>query len=102
MIGFYGSTPAYRPALDAEGLGELQPELNRLSKEGDWAAMSALVTDEVLETIAICGIPDEVAGKLVERYGDIVQRISPVGYSTGKEIAKATLTALKKLLVQAA
>ena len=101
MIGFYGSTPAYRPALDAEGMGELQPELNRLSKQGDWAAMSALVTDEVLDTFAICGTPDEVAGKLVERYGDIAERISPVGYSTDKETAKATLIALKKLLVQA-
>jgi alkanesulfonate monooxygenase SsuD/methylene tetrahydromethanopterin reductase-like flavin-dependent oxidoreductase (luciferase family) len=98
MIGFYGSTPAYRPALDAEGMGELQPELNRLSKEGDWAGMSALVTDEVLDTIAICGTPDEVARKLVDRYGDIAERISPVGYTTDKEVAKAMVVALKKVL----
>ena len=102
MIAFYGSTPAYRPALDAEGMGELQPELNRLSKQGDWAAMTALITDEVLDTIAICGTPDEVAGKLLERYGDIAERISPVSYSTGRETARATLIALQKLLVQVA
>jgi probable F420-dependent oxidoreductase len=98
MIGFYGSTPAYRPALDIEGLGELQPKLNKLSKEGDWAGMSALVTDEVLETIAITGTSAEVAQKLVDRYGDIAQRISPVGYTTDKEIAKSVLAELKKLL----
>ncbi len=98
MIGFYGSTPAYRPALEAEGIGELQPELNRLSKQGDWAAMSALVTDEVLDTIAISGTPDTVARKLVERYGDIAQRLSPVGYTTDKEVAKAMVVALKKIL----
>jgi probable F420-dependent oxidoreductase len=98
MIGFYGSTPAYRPALDAEGLGELQPELNRLSKEGDWAGMAELVTDEIVDTIAICGSPDEVARELAARYGDIAQRISPLGYSTDKEMAKATLIALKKLI----
>jgi len=98
MIGFYGSTPAYRPALDAEGLGELQPKLNRLSKEGDWAGMSALVTDEVVDTFAICGAPDEVARKLVDRYGDIAQRISPVGYTTDKEVAKTMVVALKKVL----
>lgn len=98
MIGFYGSTPAYRPALDAEGLGELQPRLNTLSKEGDWVGMAELVTDEVLETIAITGTPDDVARKLVERYGDIAQRISPVGYTTDKEVAKSALDALKKIL----
>ena len=98
MIGFYGSTPAYRPALDAEGMGELQPELNRLSKEGDWAGMSELVTDEVLDTIAICGSPDEVARKLVDRYGDIAQRISPVGYTTDEKIAAAVVAALRKAL----
>jgi probable F420-dependent oxidoreductase len=98
MISFYGSTPAYRPALDAEGLGELQPQLNKLSKEGDWAGMSALITDEVLETIAITGTPDEVAEKLIKRYGDFAQRLAPVGYSTNKKTAKATLIALKKRL----
>ena len=98
MIGFYGSTPAYRPALDAEGLGELQPQLNKMSKEGDWAGMSAIITDEILETIAITGTPDEVAEKLIDRYGDFAQRLAPVGYSTDKETAKATLMALKKRL----
>ena len=98
MIAFYGSTPAYRPALDAEGMGELQPELNRLSKEGDWAGMTALVTDEVLDTIAICGTPDEVARKLVDSYGDFAQRISPVGYTIDREAAGAMVAALKKVL----
>ena len=98
MIGFYGSTPAYRPALDAEGLGDLQPELNRLSKEGDWAAMSALVTDDVVDTMAICGTPDEVARKLMDRYGDIAQRVSPVGYTADKNIAKSMAVAMRKLL----
>ncbi|MGB1141513.1 MAG: TIGR03617 family F420-dependent LLM class oxidoreductase, partial [Halioglobus sp.] len=34
LLGFYSSTPAYRPPMDAVGFGDLQPELNRLSKEG--------------------------------------------------------------------
>ncbi len=39
LLAFYGSTPAYRPVLDVEGWGDLQPELNALSKRGDIAAM---------------------------------------------------------------
>ena len=39
QIGFYGSTPAYRPVLDLEGWGELGEELTRLSKSDGWDAM---------------------------------------------------------------
>ena len=34
QIAFYGSTPAYRPVLEAHGWGEVQDELNALSKQG--------------------------------------------------------------------
>ena len=37
LLAFYGSTPAYRPVLDIHGWGDLQPELNTLSKRGKWA-----------------------------------------------------------------
>ena len=39
QIAFYASTPAYRPVLDMHGWGDLQPELRRLSKQGEWQAM---------------------------------------------------------------
>ena len=31
-LAFYGSTPAYKVVLDAHGWGDLQPELNRLTR----------------------------------------------------------------------
>ncbi len=45
LLAFYGSTPAYRPVLDAHGWGDLQPELNTLSKQGRWDEMGALIDD---------------------------------------------------------
>ena len=63
-LAFYGSTPAYKVVLDAHGWGDLQPELNRLSKTGDWATMASLITDEMVDTFAVCGRPDEI-GALV-------------------------------------
>ena len=36
QIGFYGSTPAYRPVLEAHGWGDLQGELHALTKRGAW------------------------------------------------------------------
>ncbi len=67
LLAFYGSTPAYRPVLDCHGWGELQPELNALSKQGRWAEMGGLITDEVLHTIAACGTPAQIAAHIRER-----------------------------------
>jgi probable F420-dependent oxidoreductase len=75
LLAFYGSTPAYRPVLDVHGWGDLQPELNALSKRGDWSAMTELVTDEMLETIAVVGTPDECARLIATRYGTHADRV---------------------------
>src|ERR1700685_4637834 len=50
LIAFYGSTPAYAPVLEVQGWGDLQPELNALSKRGEWDTMTSLVTDEMVST----------------------------------------------------
>ena len=42
-ISFYGSTPAYKNVLGVHGWGDLQPELNKMSKQGQWAEMGELV-----------------------------------------------------------
>ncbi|MFI5954044.1 TIGR03617 family F420-dependent LLM class oxidoreductase [Cryptosporangium sp. NPDC051539] len=70
LLAFYGSTPSYRPVLDVEGWGDLQPELNARSKRGEWNAMTGLITDEMVDTLAVCGTPDEVAAEIVRRFGD--------------------------------
>jgi probable F420-dependent oxidoreductase len=75
-LAFYGSTPAYKRVLDAHGWGDLQPELNRLSKTGDWATMASMITDEIVETFVVSGTPEQIAPRLNERYGDLVQRVS--------------------------
>jgi probable F420-dependent oxidoreductase len=76
QIAFYGSTPAYRGVLELHGWGDLQGELNRLSKQGDWVEMGELIDDQMLDTFAVTGEPEEVPGRLLARYGDIVDRIS--------------------------
>jgi len=76
QIAFYGSTPAYRPVLELHGWGELQTELNGLSKQGRWEEMGTLVTDEILETFAVVGAPEETGPELQRRYGDVISRMS--------------------------
>ncbi|ORC17283.1 TIGR03617 family F420-dependent LLM class oxidoreductase [Rhodococcus qingshengii] len=70
LLSFYGSTPAYRPVLDVEGWGEVQPELNALSKRGGYTEMASLITDPMLTTLAVVGTPEECATEIRRRFGE--------------------------------
>ncbi len=78
QIAFYASTPAYRGVLDCIGLGDLQEELNRMSKQGRWAEMATRLPQDLVERVAIIGSPDKVAGRIRERYADFTDRVSLV------------------------
>ena len=74
QIAFYGSTPAYKPVLDSIGASELQPELNRMSKQGRWVEMGSLINDEMLDAFAVSGEPATIPAQIKARYGDLVDR----------------------------
>jgi probable F420-dependent oxidoreductase len=74
QVSFYGSTPAYRPVLELHGWGDLQTELNALSKQGRWGDMAELIDDDVLHAFAIECELDEVADRMIERFGGAVDR----------------------------
>jgi probable F420-dependent oxidoreductase len=76
QIAFYGSTPAYRSVLELHGWGDLQDELNRMSKAGRWGEMGDLIDDGMLSTFAVVAPIDEVAGAVVARWGDVLSRLS--------------------------
>ncbi|WGX97754.1 TIGR03617 family F420-dependent LLM class oxidoreductase [Nocardioides sp. L-11A] len=101
LLAFYGSTPAYRPVLEVEGRADLQPELNRLSKLGDVAAMVALVDDTLLDTIAVAGTPEECAAEIGRRFGDVtgVDRVCCYfpGYDPPLEQIAALAAGLREL-----
>jgi probable F420-dependent oxidoreductase len=98
QIAFYGSTPAYRGVLDVHGWGGLQDELNALSKQGKWVEMGELVDDDVLNTFAVVGSPEEIAPELAKRYGDVIQRISFYApYRSDPDRWRAVLEAVKAI-----
>ncbi len=76
QIAFYGSTPAYRPVLELHGWGDLQDDLNRLSKEGRWKEMGEAIDEEVLRTFAVVAEPGELAAALTARWGAHIDRLS--------------------------
>lgn len=76
QLAFYGSTPAYLPTLACHGWEGVHGELNRLSKEGRWDDMTNLISDEILEQIAVVGKRREIAGKLRARLDGIADSVS--------------------------
>lgn len=74
QIAFYGSTPAYRGVLDLHGWGDLQPKLNELSREGEWDAMADLIDDDVVDAFSVVAPLDDVAMRVTERFGDVIDR----------------------------
>ena len=98
QIAFYGSTPAYRPVLEVHGWGELQADLNTLSKRGQWAEMGALIDDEVLNTFAVVASPEDIAPELGRRYGDVISRISfDFPYRSNPDRWQAVMEAIKSI-----
>ncbi len=95
-IAFYGSTPAYRPVLERHGWGELQTELNVLSKQGEWERMGAMIDDDMLDAFAVVADPEHLPVKLHERYGDVIDRIRfYVPYQSDPERWAAVMAGLK-------
>ncbi len=76
QIAFYGSTPAYRGVLELHGWGDLQTELNTLSRSGDWTAMGKLIDDDVLGTLSVVAPVGDVARRVHARFGDVIDRFS--------------------------
>lgn len=64
QIAFYASTRSYHPVLAHHGWEHIGLELHRLSVQGAWAKMPALVTDEMLDAWVLSGTYDRIAATL--------------------------------------
>ncbi len=96
LLAFYGSTPAYVPVLEVEGRADLQPRLNALSKQMNVPSMVNLIDDDLLTTLAVLGTPEECAAEILNRFGDVAQRVCV--YFPGYEIPEADVRSLAAAL----
>jgi len=82
-VAFYASTPNYRAVLDQHGIGDLQPKLQQMTRQGAWMQMADAISDEVLDLFCITGAPDALAEGLQRRWSGLVDQLSlPVDYWT--------------------
>jgi probable F420-dependent oxidoreductase len=76
MLGFLYSTPAYWPSLELFGYRETGQQLLDLTRSGNWAAMTEVLTDDMLEKFVPRGSYDEIADSLREKYAGLTSRIT--------------------------
>lgn len=76
-IGFYASTPTYRPVLEHHGWGDVADALANHARHARWEEMAALIGDEMLDTFAVvCSSADARAA--LERHADgLIDRVAP-------------------------
>ena len=57
-------------------LGRAPGRAEHAVEAGRVAEMGTLIDDEILNTFAVVGAPEQIAPELAKRYGDVIQRIS--------------------------
>jgi probable F420-dependent oxidoreductase len=95
QIAFYASTPAYRRVLELHGWGDLQNELNKMSKEGQWDAMGSLIDDDILGEFAVVAPLSDVGAAVRDRCDGIIDRVL-VGFPNSVDDA-TVVTALHEM-----
>ncbi len=75
QIAFYASTPTYQTVLEMHGWQRVAEQLNNLSREGRWAEMGDLITDDMLQEFAVVAPHDQLARRVRERYEGLLDRV---------------------------
>lgn len=76
QISFYASTPTYKAVLDVHGWGAVNEKLGALAARGKWDEMPSLITDEILNEVAIVAPREEVVARIKQKYAGLLDRVT--------------------------
>lgn len=88
QIAFYGSTRTYRRVFEVHGWDHLPALLHEQLAAGRLDLAAAAVTDEMVETFAVCAPIDGLAGAIRDRLGGLANRTmiySPMPQALGEQ-----------------
>jgi alkanesulfonate monooxygenase SsuD/methylene tetrahydromethanopterin reductase-like flavin-dependent oxidoreductase (luciferase family) len=74
IVAFNASVRTYAPIIGLHGFEPEAEAIRAAWRAGDWAAMTAAVSDRMLDTIALAGTPREVREQLRERRAGVFER----------------------------
>jgi probable F420-dependent oxidoreductase len=90
LFSFLYSTPAYWPALDRTGFGDVGRELADRVKRNQWGDLKGLIRDDMIDALVPQGRYGEIAKILRVSYGSLVERMTfPVPDDPGEDEAVA-------------
>ena len=72
-------------------MGDLQPKLRQLTKEGRWDQLGTLFDDAQISTLSVIGTAEEVGEELRNRFSGIADRLA---LSIPQGIQRSDLSAL--------
>jgi probable F420-dependent oxidoreductase len=86
MIAFYGSVRTYATVFEASGFAREAGQIREAFGRRDSAAMTAAVTDEMIDAFAVAGRPPEVR-RALERYDALADHVVlfPPSFDIGPE-----------------
>ena len=77
-MSFYAATKTYFAVLEHHGWLDTGENLVRLSREGRWDDMEGMISDEMLDQLAITATFDDLPEAIAERYGGLVTSLNLV------------------------
>jgi probable F420-dependent oxidoreductase len=99
QLAFYASTPTYRAVLEHHGWAPVGQELSALARDGRFADLPALVSDDMLEAfVTRAATYGELGRRLVDRYAGILDRVGL--YGDASKLARADVVALAEALAK--
>ncbi len=98
LLAFLYSTPAYWRSLELFGWKDRGERLRELTRQQRWSEMTAVMTDEMLDTFVPAAPYGEVADVLRDRYGELSDWITfPMPADPARDAAcREAIAALKK------
>ena len=62
--------------LECHGFQEIGQQLHQMSLRDEWAGMAELASDEMLDAFSVSGEYDEIAGKVIQRFGGLLDEVN--------------------------
>lgn len=96
-LAFYASTPAYRIQMEIEGFADQADQLTAMSKQGRWADMLDVFTEEMAHRYAAIGTHDEIVDRIREHFGSMtaVQLAVPIRNERDRGVVRELIQDLK-------
>ena len=88
QVSFYASTPTYRTVLNVHGWSGVGEKLSALAARGQWDEMPALISDDLLNAVAIVAPMDEIPARIKSRYAGLLDRVTFYAPFDPKDSAK--------------